>query len=202
MMMKKSKSISPLPNDNDSGEPNHFNHDPKTIPKGTKDIIIEQAGYEQINGEYRINHLVDNQKYIFFTEHGSYCLNNDLNVQDVCKELKHLNDFKNLKYWNDELNQNMLEQKCWTITNLDQDVIYYAAPLVQNSLLDIPNYNWISVHGSSPAPNLRINEAHLSSFSNSKDQAFNKSGFSDLRSQSINEDNDEEEESVSDIEQQ
>jgi len=135
----------------------------------------------------------------FFTEHGSYCLTNSLNVQDVSKQLQTVNDYKNLNYWNHDKNQN-IEQKCWTITNLDEDIIYYAAPLDSNGSLDIPNHNWISVHGSSPVPNLRINEAHLSSFSNGRDQPFNKSGFSDLRSQSINEDNDEE--SISDINDQ
>jgi len=49
---------------------------------------------------------------------------------------------------------------CWIIADFEGTTIYYASPQLDNNT--IPNYQWISVHGSKPLPTLSNNPNHSS----------------------------------------
>ena len=118
-------------------------------------LIITNAGFNQINGDYRW--FIHNKKWCLFRENISYSMENGVSVDDVYNQLIKLQAKEANFRWNENI------KKCWIISNMEGTAIYYAAP--QNKEYDtmdnIPNDNklWISVHGSLPGPDIFANLA-------------------------------------------
>lgn len=121
------------------------------IPTSQTNLIIANAGYDAVNGEYRW--FVHSSKWCLFREADSYSMENGVSVDDIYRQLSNAPNCEHSDFrWPDEVD------KCWTITNLDGSVIYYAAPHLQTkeSAQYIPSDKgeWIAVHGTSPSPNI------------------------------------------------
>merc|ERR1712176_324641 len=119
------------------------------IPISQSNLIIANAGYDQINGEFRwFSHC---SKWCLFRENVSYSMENDVDVNDIYVQLTKLQGLNANFRWNDNV------KKCWIISNMDGSAIYYAAPQIDNEFIPNNKNLWISVHGSLPTPDIYPN---------------------------------------------
>jgi len=169
---------------------------PKSLPILTEIILISNAGFQPVNGEYRW--FLQPKKWCLFREGNSYCIENNVNVQNVYTQLSSLRS-KNANFrWNEAINN------CWIIADFEGNTIYYASPQLNNDT--IPNCQWISIHGSKPLPTLSNNHRncnHDHKNINSKTHRLN-SNLPTIIDEDVNKKNEEvgenEESPVSDIE--
>eukprot|EP01083_Nonionella_stella_P221372 790946_1 len=123
----------------------------KRIDIQSTNLLIVDAGYDEINGGYRW--FPHQGNWCLFTENESYVLSNGVQVDAVYEQLKRLQSVEANFRWKDDI------KHCWTISNMDRSAIYYAAPMTKDYVEYIPNQKgfWISVHGSLPAPDIYAN---------------------------------------------
>eukprot|EP00483_Globobulimina_turgida_P001466 UN01468 len=122
------------------------------ILTSSTNLVIANAGYDCINGEYRW--FVHSSKWCLFRENSMiYALDKDIDVEQVYTQLKRLQSAQANFEWHESI------KKCWIISNMDGSAIYYAAPMTKKYEKYIPNNKneWISVHGSLPSPELYVN---------------------------------------------
>jgi len=206
----ENSEISDLSNDEnvtDSVNENNINETiPKTLPISTETILVSNAGFEPINGEYRW--FMQLKKWCLFHENNSYCVENNIDVQNVYTQLLSLRSKNSNFRWDETIDT------CWIIGDFEGNTIYYAAPQLNNNT--IPNYQWISIHGNKPLPMLSLNSnpnACESKASNNNDHINNRIFGNSKNSQTnsaikqtiyeeddeINDEQDENEDSLSDI---
>ena len=145
----KTKNIEPKEKEDQKEQPEQHNK----IPVSKENIILSNAGFDETNGDYRW--FVHNKKWCLFRETQSYSMENGVSVDDVYQQLTKLGAKEANFRWNDKV------KECWIISNMAASHIYYAAPQHKefNTIDYIPSNNklWISVHGSSPGPEIYPN---------------------------------------------
>jgi len=136
-------------------------------------IVIANAGFDEINGDYRW--FVSMKKWCLFRENKSYSMENGVDCDLVYNQLTNLKSAETDFRWNENV------KKCWIISNMDEPMtIYYAAPQTVENEEYIPNDKdlWISVHGSLPSPDIYQNLLE-SSLPPDKDEEFGNNGNKD-----------------------
>lgn len=100
---------------------------PTTLSISTETIIVSNAGFEPINGEYRW--FLHAKKWCLFREDNSYCIENNIDVQQVYTQLLSLQN-KNANFrWKETIDS------CWIIADFEGNTIYYAAPQYDNDTI-------------------------------------------------------------------
>eukprot|EP01084_Bolivina_argentea_P080562 145915_1 len=119
----------------------------KRIPISTEMLTIFNCGYQPINGVYRW--FLATRKWCFFTDHNNkhFALENNIAINRVYTALQ----TKNISF---EWDKSVLI--CWVISDINSEIIYYAAPQISKEYLPSDN-EWIAVQGDQPMPQIFAN---------------------------------------------
>merc|ERR1712154_188699 len=98
----------------------------------------------------------------FHKDSTCYSLGNGVDVNVVYEQLNKLQSAQSDFKWNDEV------KKCWILSVMDESVIYYAAPQLDDEYVPHQQSLWISVHGSLPAPEIYVNLQEMPSDDNNE----------------------------------
>merc|ERR1740123_2255639 len=133
----------------------------KGIPVSETSILIQSAGTQEINGEYR-----------WFLNSGSWCFFNETNSKGYSLKANVRIDerdtrFKKFKKFTDK------QAKYCMIGDIEGNVIYYAAPQKHVDYIPNDSTQWIAVQGMGASPSLYVNLMDAAKEPNEEEQFGN-----------------------------
>jgi len=138
-------------------------------------------------------------------ERGTFAIDSKVPVSEIYDQLQQIRAENESFRWKSDITHG------WAICDVSREHIYYAAPM--RNADHIPNFQWISVHGSQPYPKLTVgkhqseyHDVSIASMKNASNRSMNnskhKSTRSNLSGQIIMEENAIQEESLPKVSRQ